>query len=93
MSEEVKFSEEELKEVKGIQDEYFEIQNEYGQISVARLKISKQLDELNKVEEQLEDRFEKNETSEKDFINKITEKYGDGSLNPETGVFIPNKTQ
>ena len=62
MSEEVKFSEEELKEVKGIQDEYFEIQNEYGQISVARLKISKQLDELNKVEEQLEDRFEKNET-------------------------------
>ena len=93
MSEEVKFSEEELKEVKGIQDEYFEIQNEYGQISVARLKISKQLDELNKVEEQLEDRFEKNETSEKDFINKITEKYGDGSLNPETRVFIPNKTQ
>ena len=28
---------------------------------------------------------------EKKFLDGITKKYGEGSLNPETGVFTPNK--
>ena len=29
---------------------------------------------------------------EKKFLDGITEKYGEGTLNPETGEFTPNKS-
>ena len=33
------------------------------------------------------------ETEEKKFLDGITKKYGQGTLNPETGVFTPNKSE
>ena len=37
--------------------------------------------------------FDKNQADEKTFISDITEKYGEGSLDPETGVFTSNKSK
>ena len=28
---------------------------------------------------------------QKQFLDEITKKYGDGTLNPDTGIFTPNK--
>ena len=42
--------------------------------------------EESKLAEKLEEK-----TSETKFLDEITKKYGQGSLNPETGVFTPNK--
>ena len=93
MSEEVKFTEDELKEVKTIQDGYFEVQNELGQLSIAKLRLEKQLDNINVEEENLNKGFFENQGKEIKFLEGITAKYGQGSLNPETGVFIPNKSE
>ena len=43
MSEEVKFTEEELKQVKEIQESYFDIQNQFRQTSLAKLRLDEQL--------------------------------------------------
>ena len=37
--------------------------------------------------------FNKIQNDEQKFLDGITKKYGQGSLNPETGVFTPNKSQ
>ena len=91
MTEETKFTEEELKQVKEIQDSYFDIQNKFGQLSLAKLRLNQQLEGLGNSEDELNKEFIKIQTNEKTFLDGITEKYGEGSLDPETGVFTSNK--
>ena len=47
---------------------------------------------LEKQEVDLEDKLKEIQDNETKFLDSITEKYGEGSLNPETGVFTPNKS-
>ena len=85
MSESVKFTEDELKEVKSLQTNYLDIQNQYGQLSLAKIRLKRQ-------ENQLSEKLKEIENIEKSFLDKVTEKYGKGSLNPETGGFTPEKS-
>ena len=85
MPEEVKFTEEELAQVQNIQRSYTTIQNQFGQLKLAQIRLDK--DEI-----QLEDALKSIQEEENKFLEGITEKYGQGSLNPETGVFTPNKS-
>ena len=86
MPEEVKFNEEELKQVQNIQNSYLGIQNSFGQVKMAKIRLNKQ--ELG-----LEESLKKVQEDEQKFLDSITEKYGQGTLNPETGVFTPTKSE
>tara|TARA_R110002074_G_scaffold348820_1_gene519290 strand:+ start:263 stop:538 length:276 start_codon:yes stop_codon:yes gene_type:complete len=91
MAEETKFTEEELKQVKEIQDSYFDIQNQFGQLSLAKLRLNQQLEVFDTNEDNLNKEFITIQENENTFLAGITKKYGEGSLNPETGVFTSNK--
>jgi predicted nuclease with TOPRIM domain len=82
-----KFSEEEMKTVKEIQQRYVDVQHKLGQLSVAEIRLNQQLDALNITRTELNDTFINTQKEETDFIKSITEKYGDGVLNPETGEY------
>jgi|TARA_R100000664_G_C2633280_1_gene61798 hypothetical protein len=86
MSEEVKFTEKELTQVQNIQKTYANIQNQFGQLKLAQIRLEEQ-------EIEIEDALKNIQVEEKKFLDGITEKYGQGTLNPETGVFIPNKSE
>tara|TARA_R110000824_G_scaffold163579_3_gene339339 strand:+ start:445 stop:732 length:288 start_codon:yes stop_codon:yes gene_type:complete len=86
---ETKFSTEEMKLVKEIQQQYVDTQHKLGQISVAEIRLSQQMDALNETRQELNTSFIKTQDDEKEFISKITKKYGDGVLNPETGIYNP----
>jgi|TARA_B100000073_G_scaffold277925_1_gene238215 predicted nuclease with TOPRIM domain len=86
-----KFSEEELNELKEIQDEYYKIQTQFGQLSVAKIRLDEQLEKLHKTEDENIQSFKDIQEKERNFLDGITEKYGEGTLNPETGEFTPNK--
>ena len=60
MSEPVKFTEEEMNSVKDIQKQFFDIQRQFGQIAMARLRLQEQLDNLDQSESDLVDQFNKN---------------------------------
>lgn len=85
-----KFSEEELKEIKNIQDEYYKTQNQFGQIAVSKIRLEEQTKALENLNEETKEAFLKVQTNEREFLDGITKKYGEGSLNPETGVFTRN---
>ena len=85
MAEEVKFTEEELKQVQNIQVSYQNVQNNFGQLKLAQIRLDNQ-------EVDLENMLKSIQDEEKKFLDGITDKYGQGSLNPETGVFTPNKS-
>ena len=86
MPEEVKFTEEEMNKVKTFQQNYVNIQNQFGQLKMAQLRLDKQ-------EIDLENNLESTQKEEQKFLDEITEKYGEGSLNQDTGVFTPNKSE
>ena len=91
MSEPIKFSNEELEKIKKIQDDYLEIQNLFGQVSLSRLRLQEQIQLLDKKDEENKQKFSDVQKNEKQFLDGITKKYGDGTLNPDTGIFTPNK--
>ena len=86
MSEEIKFTTDELDEVKSIQQNYADIQREFGQLYLTKLRFDRREEELTK-------RFTSVESAEQSFLDKVNKKYGKGSLNPETGVFTPDKSE
>ena len=86
LEEKNKFTEDELKQVQNFQTNYASIQNQFGQIKMAVLRLEQQ-------EIDLEESLKSLQDEEKKFLDKITEKYGQGTLNPETGVFTPNKSE
>ena len=86
MPEEVKFTKEELTEVQKIQKNYLNVQNQFGQLKIAQIRLDN--DEV-----VLEDALKSIQDEEKKFLDGITEKYGQGSLNPETGVFTPTENK
>tara|TARA_R100000988_G_C3991928_1_gene163257 strand:- start:510 stop:803 length:294 start_codon:yes stop_codon:yes gene_type:complete len=82
MSEEIKFTEEELKSLSDLQQAYQRITNSYGQIALAKHNLEEH-------EAAVKSEFENTRQQEQKLLNSITEKYGPGQLNPQTGVFTP----
>ena len=87
---EKKFTEEEMKKLRSIQQTYFEIQNSFEKVKIARMNLNTQIDDLDKFEENLMEKFSSNRKDETNFVDDITKKYGDGNLNLETGTFTPS---
>ena len=85
MSKEAKFTEEEMNQVKTFQQNYVNIQNQFGQLKMAQIRLDEQ-------EIELENSLKSLQEKESKFLDGITDKYGQGSLNPKTGVFTPNKS-
>ena len=88
---EVKFTDEEMKSLKGIQESYFNVQNEYGKLELSRIRLEQQLDGLDTMDNGLREKFVQTQSTEKEFLDGITKKYGEGTLDQESGVFIPTK--
>ena len=85
MAEDIKFSEDELKQISEIRTAYAEITNRFGQIQLTKYNLQKQ-------EEQAEIDFESIKVKEQEVLQGITDKYGPRTLDPNTGVFTPSKS-
>ena len=90
MPKETKFTEDELKSVGDLQVKYNTITNKFGQLAIAKLNIEKQQEALEDEEHNLHQELESVRTEEQEVLTGITEKYGPGSLDPQTGVFTPS---
>ena len=85
LEEKHKFTEDELTQVQNIQQSYQNVQIQFGQLKLSQIRLDEQ-------EIELEEALKTLQEKEKKFLDGITEKYGQGTLNPETGEFTPNKS-
>ena len=88
-SDEIKFSEEELQGLQSLQTGYQEKQTLLGQLAVQKILLDQQSDALEARKTEVEQEYEAVQQQERDLVAQLNEKYGPGSLNPETGVFTP----
>ena len=88
---EMKFSEDELQSLQGLQEGYQEKQAMLGQLAVQRILMSQQMDALEARQTELETEYEAVQQEERDLVQTLNEKYGPGQLDPQTGVFTPTE--
>ena len=88
-NDEMKFTAEELQELQDLQTGYQEKQVVLGQLAVQRILLDQQSDALEARVTEVEQEYEGVQQQERDLVAQLNEKYGPGSLNPETGVFTP----
>ena len=89
-SDELKFTDEELQELQSLQEGYQEKQALLGSLAVQRILLDQQSDALEARKTEVEQEYEGVQQQERDLVAQLNEKYGPGSLNPETGVFTPS---
>ena len=88
-TDEVKFTEKELQTLNDLQVKYNTITNQFGQLAIAKLNLEKQTEVVNDQEFKLQEELEQAREEEQGILNDITEKYGPGQLDPQSGVFTP----
>ena len=89
-SKELKFTDEELESLQGLQTGYQEKQSVLGQLAVQKILLNQQIDALNIRTEEVEQEYQAVQKEERDLVTKLNEKYGPGQLDPATGVFTPS---
>lgn len=90
---ETKFTQEEMDKLKSFQDRYLGAQASFGNVKVAKIRVRQELESIEQNETQIEKEFKELQTEELQFMDDMTKKYGDGQLNPSTGVFTANKSE
>ena len=87
----IKFSKEELNSLQAIRNDYQSIQNEFGALRVRRLQLQQQLDLLDSREVELDGLYVQVQSNERNLSQELTEKYGNGNLDFDTGEFTPEQ--
>ena len=82
MSKEVKFTDEEVETIQKMRDSFDALTVKLGQTEIGILNL--QSSKL-----QLAEELEALKTQENEIVKSITAKYGDGQLDVNTGLFIP----
>jgi len=89
MSEQIKFTEEEISEIKQVQSNYQTIGLELVQIKLALASAKRQLESLELEESALTERIGDVNAKERQIAKQLEEKYGKGEIDLESGVFTP----
>tara|TARA_B100000214_G_scaffold360168_1_gene322311 strand:- start:2570 stop:2854 length:285 start_codon:yes stop_codon:yes gene_type:complete len=87
----VKFTKEELESLQNLKNDYANIQNELGRNSVLRIQAEQRVEDLDNNQIQLEVMYKETQQREINLVGELTEKYGVGNLDVNTGEFTPVK--
>ena len=89
MADEIKFTDEELKSLQELSQNYQNIQASFGQITVQKILNQQQADALEEAEVKMDADYKDIQDKERELVQQLNEKYGPGQLDPQTGVFTP----
>tara|TARA_A100001011_G_scaffold34094_1_gene32543 strand:- start:1968 stop:2252 length:285 start_codon:yes stop_codon:yes gene_type:complete len=90
-SKDVKFTKDELNSIEELRNNYNSVTNALGMLEVSRMQTEKRLETIAGDKIRLETQYEQLTMAEKELIDSLTEKYGQGSIDINSGVFTPVK--
>ena len=82
MADPIKFNDEELGQIREIQQLYATVVNQAGQVHLEEII-------LNERKEQVKLNLQEVKRREQELVSSLTETYGKGTINMETGEFTP----
>ena len=90
MENQIKFSEDELNKIKTIRDNNTAIVLDLGQNELETFSLATRLKELETEKQKLQSNYLQLRQDERNLIQELNAKYGSGTVDIESGVFIPN---
>ena len=91
MAEQITFTNDEIELLKKLQEDYLNVQNKFGQITITEFNLNSQFEELTTIKNETSDSFKDIQKRERELVDKLTQKYGQGTLDPKSGVFTPSE--
>jgi hypothetical protein len=91
MSETLKFTDDEVNEIRFLQNKFQEKLIKFGQIQLETIELEDRLTLLKNEQNRLRTEYISLQRTEQDLMDKLTNKYGEGSLNLKEGTFTPSK--
>ena len=93
MADDNKFTDDELKQINTIADTYSQLQTELGNLGVQKILVDERIQAIQDREESIRGEWKKNQTTEQELVKTLSNKYGEGTLDPKTGEFTPVDTE
>lgn len=90
MSTEIKFTQEELDQIKQLRDNTNRIIYQFGEIDLELHLMQQRTDELQKLRTSLQSEYQNQSNTERALVDELNKKYGAGQVDIESGIFIPN---
>ena len=89
----IHLTEGEMETLKEVMETYNQCSAAFGQVEVQKMNLAQQTQSLDNQRTNVEEEWKTNQTKEANFSRKLTNKYGPGSINPETGEYTPAPEQ
>ncbi len=84
--EQKQLSVEELNSIKDLSNQLLEITSKFGQVKVEKINLLTQMTALDELEKDLDNQYLTVKEKEYTLSKELSEKYGDGVINLETGI-------
>ena len=85
-----KLDKEHVEQIRELRQKFNTTSIELGNLTIEREMLKAQLSSITSRRDELMSRFEMLRTDESELFQKLTERYGDGQIDIEQGLFIPN---
>jgi hypothetical protein len=90
-SKEIKFTQQEIDSLMNLKQSYTNIELSLGKLEVARMQTEQRLENIENDKLRLENSYVEAQANEAQIVGELTEKYGVGNLDINTGTFTPEK--
>jgi|TARA_R110002074_G_scaffold336198_1_gene506646 hypothetical protein len=88
---EIKFTQQEIDSLQELRQLYANVELSLGKIEIARMQSEQKLEQLVNEKFRLEADYTQIQQNESQLVSELTEKYGVGNLDINTGTFTPQK--
>ena len=93
MADPIKFKEDEIQELTDLRQSYVNTQNQLGAVKIQQVLAEQQYDSLTKAEDDLKQQYLDLTQKEQELVGKYNEKYGVGTVNIDSGEFVPRANE
>ena len=90
MSENKKFTQDELAKIVELRESNSQKISEFGQVELEILLTNQRMDALQDAKAKLQDEYVGLQDKEKELVKELNNKYGAGTVDLESGEFIPS---
>ena len=90
MAESIKFTAEELNSLKELRTNNANIVSQFGQVEMEKFLTNQRLSQLDEAKHQLTQQLEKLQEQESTLVQELNDKYGAGTVDIDSGVFVPS---
>ena len=88
---EIKFTQQEIDSLQELRQLYANVELSLGKLEIARMQSEQRMEQLVNEKFRLEAEYTQTQQNESQLVSELTEKYGVGNLDINTGTFTPQK--